>query len=315
MRCGNISVSQNKSNYYVSDYVSIKNIIIPIFDFFHLNSTKYSQFNIFKEAAELIYNKSHLTDLGLSRLIYLKSIANIDSTTPESFNITANWLLGFIEGDATFSTYKIRPRLRFECHSKEEKLFIKIQEFLKIGKVVKSIRIRDKIYYSVILDIFDIYYLKLIIVPLFKNLNFHTKKYLDFCNWCYIVDFYYWGYHLIPVGKDLILEIKSIMNKGRLINRNKNLNKEDMIIKINNLLNKPSPYVIKNDKRKKRIQENKTVYRKYKKITVLNTTNNKESIFKNITEVTRTLKISNVKIKSILNTGLVYKNYIFYIYK
>lgn len=132
LRCGNISVSKNKCNYYISDYYSIKNIIIPLFDNFHLNSTKYSQYIVFKNTAELIHNKSHLTNEGLFKLIYLKSILNTNTYVLNFINITDNWLLGFIEGDATFSTSNIyRPRLKFESHIKEEKLFFKYMSILK----------------------------------------------------------------------------------------------------------------------------------------------------------------------------------------
>lgn len=128
LKCGNISISKNRCNYYISDFYFIKNRIIPLFDYFHLNSTKYSQFIMFKNVAGLIYNKSHLTNEGLSKLIHLKNMTYSNIYTFESFNITDNWLLGFIEGDATFSTGSIyRPRFKFECHIKEEKLFLKIQ--------------------------------------------------------------------------------------------------------------------------------------------------------------------------------------------
>jgi cytochrome c oxidase subunit 3 len=315
LRCGNISVSKNRCNYYINDFYSIKNIIIPLFEYFQLNSTKYSQYIVFKNAAELIYNKSHLTNDGLSKLIYLKSMLNINAYTPDSFNITDNWLLGFIEGDATFSTGNIyRPRLKFECHIKEEKLFLKIHEYLKKGKVVTSKRIRDKIYWSVILDISDIPYFKFVFIPLFKNLNFHTNKYLDFCNWCYIVDLYYLGYHLILEGKSLITEIKSVMNKGRLINMNKNVEIKNINTKVVNLLNKSSPYVIINGKKHRRVN-NILLKPKNNKIIVINETENKESIYKSISEVSRTLKINRGKITSILDTGLIYKNYIFNLYK
>jgi hypothetical protein len=88
-----------------------------------------------------------------------------------------------MEGDATFSTTNIyRPRLKFECHFKEEKLFIEIQKYLEKGKTGITERNRNnKVYKSVILDISDIYYLKLIFIPMFKNLSFHTNKFVDFC--------------------------------------------------------------------------------------------------------------------------------------
>ena len=315
IKCGNISISKNRCNFYVSDFYSIINIIIPIFNYFHLNSTKYSQFIVFRNAAELIRSKLHLTDEGLSRIIHLKNIANIDVYTPKSFNITNYWLLGFVEGDATFSTGSIyRPRLRFECNIKEEKLFLNIQKYFGKGKVVTSSRIRNKIYKSVILDISDIKYFKFVLIPLYKNLNFYTNKYLDFCLWCNIVDLYYLGYHLTLEGKDLIKEIKSIMNRRRLINKNENLYIKDVNIKIINLLNKPSPYVIQNGERYKRINDKIFKFRKYK-IIVINKVENKEFIYESLSEAARTLQISRKKIMSILDTGLIYKNYIFNLYK
>lgn len=54
-------------------------------------------------------------------------------------------------------------------------------------------------------------------------------------------------------GQSLIKEIKSLMNKQRLINNTENLNIQDMNIKVINLLSKPSPYIIINGKRQKKI--------------------------------------------------------------
>jgi LAGLIDADG endonuclease len=90
LKCGNISYFKTSCTYRVSDKESIESIIIPLFSFFHLNSSKYSQFTVFKEAAEIIFNKSHLTYEGLSKLIYLRSIINGNPCTPELFNITDN---------------------------------------------------------------------------------------------------------------------------------------------------------------------------------------------------------------------------------
>ena len=76
---------------------------------------------------ELIDNKSHLIKEELSEIIDLKNKVNFNLYIPELINITDNWLLGFIEGDATFSTGNIyRLRWIFECDIKEKKLFLKI---------------------------------------------------------------------------------------------------------------------------------------------------------------------------------------------
>jgi len=310
LKTGNISISKERCNYYVSDFKSIIHIIIPIFNFFLLNSSKYSQFLTFKQAATIIYDKTHLINVGFSKLLYLRNNIYENPNSPNLIRITDNWLLGFIEGDATFSTLKLRPRLKFECHVKEERLFLSIRDYLDVGKVVKTVRYRkksNKSEYSVILDIWDIYFLKLILVPLLISLDFHTNKYLDFCNWCYITNLYYWGYHLISEGKELIIEIKSYMNKSRLVNFNKKINYDEVKLKVTNLFNVPSPYVIKNTKRVKRFDGKMLNL----EVIVLNTIDNNEFRYHSINEAACALRISRKKIRSLLGTGIVYKNYIF----
>jgi len=43
-----------------------------------------------------------------------------------------------------------------------------------------------------------------------------TKKFKDFNDWSFVVDIYYFGYHLLPEGKLLITEIKNSWNNFRL---------------------------------------------------------------------------------------------------
>lgn len=50
LQCGSISISKvnNRCNYFVSDAFSLIHIIIPIFKYAPLNSSKYSQFKVFE---------------------------------------------------------------------------------------------------------------------------------------------------------------------------------------------------------------------------------------------------------------------------
>jgi len=123
LKCGNISISKDRCNFYISDFNSIINIVIPIFNNFQLNSTKYSKFIIFKNAANIIRSKSHLTREGLIHITYLKDIMHEEPYCPDIFFITDNWLIGFMEGDVTFSTNKFRPWVKFECQLGEKKTF------------------------------------------------------------------------------------------------------------------------------------------------------------------------------------------------
>ena len=47
LRCGKISISKNRCNFFVNDHLSLINSIIPIFNQVPLKSSKYSQFLIF----------------------------------------------------------------------------------------------------------------------------------------------------------------------------------------------------------------------------------------------------------------------------
>ena len=66
LQCGKISISEpnNRCNFFVNDAFSLINIILPIFNYVQLNSSKFSQFKVFEEAVKLLKDKSHLTIEG-----------------------------------------------------------------------------------------------------------------------------------------------------------------------------------------------------------------------------------------------------------
>lgn len=166
-------------------------------------------------------------------------------------NITDFWLGGFTDGDGTFSTSKLVPRLKYENHIKELELFLKIQEYLKSGKLIitKPRLDRPGSNATVVLEFNVIYVLKSLIIPLFSRHLFHinpdggasfpftgdileinpisfleskdfsvlqTKKLKDFCDWSIIVIIVFYGYHRLPEGISIINELKKRMNNFRL---------------------------------------------------------------------------------------------------
>lgn len=239
LNCGHISISGKRCNYFVNDRESLINVILPIFNYAKLNSSKYFQFLIFEKAINLIKNKYHLTEEGKLEIIkyfHEIKIVNKTSTSKNKSDIIISdyWLGGFTDGDGCFSSSKYYPKLKFENHIKELELFESIKEFFNSGnltilKARKNIKNGYATNSMVVLEFNNIHNLKNVIIPFYKNNGYATnfsgwlrqsilksKKYLDFCDWSILVNICYYGYHKLPLGIDLFCQIKERMNNFRL---------------------------------------------------------------------------------------------------
>jgi hypothetical protein len=72
LKCGHISKSEGRLNYFVNDINSLLYIIVPLFEYVNLNSSKYYHFDLFKKAVFLTKDKSHLSDKGKLYIINIK---------------------------------------------------------------------------------------------------------------------------------------------------------------------------------------------------------------------------------------------------
>lgn len=227
------------------------NVILPIFNFRELNSSKYYDYLIFEKVINLVKNKQHLSLKGRKDIIkYDIEMKNKDYKSRPScdIKITDYWLGGFTDGDATFSINKLTPRFKFENNVKELELLYKPQEYLKSGNLITSKPRKGRLNYNatVVLEFNQMYVLKTLIIPLFYRYLFHngekenflflsinqikpisflednnfsilqTKKLQDFCYWSIIVNIVFYGYHKLPQAISIINEIKGYMNKFRL---------------------------------------------------------------------------------------------------
>ena len=127
-----ISISNNKCNFFINDQFHLLNVVLPIFNYFTLNSSKRFQFEIFQIAVRLTINKFYLTAAG--KAIFLNCYFDMKKpyvAVIENICITTQWLAGFISGDGSFSfTIKTGPRLKLENHIKELVLYQQIAVFL-----------------------------------------------------------------------------------------------------------------------------------------------------------------------------------------
>jgi cytochrome c oxidase subunit 3 len=347
LKSGHISVSGYRCNYFINDKDSLINVILPIFKFVELNSSKYYDYLIFEKAANLVKNKLHLSSNGKQDMI--KYYLEMKNKSPRSkpnhdIKISDYWLGGFTDGDATFSTNKLIPRLKFENHIKELELFYKIREYLKSGNLtIKSRNDRPNHNKVVVLEFNQITVLKTLIIPLFskylfmekqenmffnideiksisfmQNNNFsilQTKKQQDFCHWSNIVTIIFYGYHTLPQGISIINEIKHCINSFRLttnLKYNFSGKISDKIISINSklldIVSLPTPYVIKGANRYLR-ETNKLVPGKLSLIAIDNYGNKKTYL--SINECSKSLAFGKLTIKNCLLKGNTHKGYKF----
>ena len=255
----------NMSSLSVVKKEEIK-VLIDILSKIPLNTTKRLNFEDWKQAYELYFGVDNISDRGETILEKIDKIKKGMNTkrhyeTPKfDFHITKYWLLGFIEGEGSFSISKERLQQIFFLGqvSSERPLLEKISEYLESY-------IESSISYSTNnKSIFAIYdkpgnalrtrkpfsslhcanqeYLLKVLVPLLDTLTWQTKKYMDFKDWSAILEIKAAGLHLSPQGKELVQKVISQMNNYRL-STNPNKTKIDrnlLYSEITDLLAQPS---------------------------------------------------------------------------
>ena len=323
LKCGHISKSKDRINYFVNDRNSLLHVILPIFDYVNLNSSKSHHFLLFKKAVTLLKDNSHLSHTGKLVIIQCKKEINNMSGKwiPSSINskITKFWLAGFIDGDGTFSTNKFVPRFRLENHIRELELYNKIKEFLNLGNLRLTSQTTDRVNSNplVALEVNRIKELTQVLIPLMYDSDTIILKSLkskDFTLWLYLVNIYYKGYHTIPEGHYLFGAIKLHINKFRLTTNTNLLDNMQRIsiYEIENLIYKlylvDSPYVIKQGAR---------YYRDTDKLVsegtnlIVTDSNGKKTIHPSMADCAKNLKIGRNKIKHCLISGEPFKGYTF----
>jgi hypothetical protein len=321
LKCGHITISGSKCNYFINDKESLIQIILPIFNAVKLNSSKYYQFIIFEKAVNLIKNKNHLTSNGKLNMISLHKAIKGNYLAPSSevlslSNFTLHWLGGFTDGDGSFSISNYKPRLKYENHIKELELFKKIKMFLGTSaniNLTKQRVNRPNSNLTVCLDITKIEFLKHNIITLFSEPGIlKNKKLKDFKDWCILTDLYYFGYHLTSEGKILINEIKNQWNNFRLLSGRSPAPTLDLETRFKEILLIPCPYEVKNGIRY--IRGTNNLVSESLNIICIDTSSNKIlASYSSISECSRNLKINRATIKKYLLTGETYKNFKFII--
>lgn len=259
LQCGHISKSKDRVNYFVNDINSLLYVIIPLFDYVNLNSSKFHHYELFKKAVLLTKDKSHLSDKGKFNIIaYQKEMQSmsgkwVPSSINNQINITKYWLAGFIDAEGSFSTNKYVPRFKLENHIKELELYNKIREFFNVGNVLFTLPRVDRVNSNptVVLEINKVQEIRDNLLPLLYDnysILFKTLKAQDLGLWLKLVDLYYKGYHTTLEGKYIFDAIKLHINKYRLTT-NTNLSEKISLSEVDRLISKlylqESPYEVR----------------------------------------------------------------------
>ena len=227
---------QVKVIYSIDSNKDLQKLLIH-FNKYPLISEKAADLYLFKQAVELITNKTHLTEQGLLNIVNIKASMNLGlsdklktefkgyipverpvintENIPDPF-----WISGFVAGEGCFDALitnsnnkigkRIQLRLRIVQHERDLKLMENIIKYLGAGKIYKY---PDKLAVSLtILKLSDI---NEKIIPFFNKYPIDGIKLNDYLDWCKINQLMNNGLHLSNEGLNIIQKIKSGMNKGR----------------------------------------------------------------------------------------------------
>lgn len=153
--------------------------------------------------------------------------------------ITPYWLLGLIEGEASFSISKsntLNTTFYLCLTSAQAPLVNAIKDFLISHLIREDILKLPLDYQDSIRKVIGVYsrkqrgnskpFIELVVtqtgflvdklIPLLSSLTFATKKYKDFLDWAFITSLIYKGKHSTEKGRELIIKISNGMNLHRL---------------------------------------------------------------------------------------------------
>lgn len=238
--CGRLNSERNTLVYTISQLSAIETILIPLFEQFPLNTTKYLDYLALKKAFFMFKNRKsnefNKQDLYLE-IIKLKDSMNdnrvkYDLPVDHHIKITGNYLVGLLEGDGSFylNKHDMTPRVSLVTTTPNKVVLEKIRQYLLnqldeysyiLGSSTKLINIYDKKLKGnnkpiSILEISQIDYLCNILIPYFDSLQFRTKKYKDYLDFRTIAFLILEGKHLTEKGKQLIIKLGDNMNNNRL---------------------------------------------------------------------------------------------------
>lgn len=215
--------------YSVQSINDLVTVIIPHFLKYPLITQKQADFILFSLVVKLIYNKEHLTEEGIHKILSIRASMNKGLTRglkdlfPNIIGVdrplinnqiikSPFWLVGFVDGEGCFYL-KINKSKRVSLvfsitqHSRDVHLFNVIKDYINCG-VIEEVSTRPN---EVNLIVYKLNDLVIKIIPIFDNYLI-TKKYLDLKYFKEVSDLMLKKEHLIEEGLKKIISIKELKN-------------------------------------------------------------------------------------------------------
>lgn len=191
-------VNNNLIRYQVRSINDLA-IIIAHFDQYPLISQKWSDYQLFRQAFQIVNRKEHLSIEGLKKILSLKASMNkgglsdklkgvlpniipVQRPLPElPINISPYWLAGFITGEGCFfiNIYKATTKLGFAVslvfqvtqHSRDLELMKRLISFFECGRyALRSNKDYGDFLVTTFSDIYDKFYRS------FKNMKLKVPR-------------------------------------------------------------------------------------------------------------------------------------------
>ena len=236
---GNIRVRgrDNQLIYSVSSVKDIKNIIIPHFINYPLFTQKWSDFELFKSAIDIIDSKEHLIEEGLHKLIAIKASMNkgLSQLLSSEFSVKPcprpsvklpdvldyNWIAGFVEAEGCFYAEINKSKstrtgksvglgFKIGLHSRDNPVLLKLHEQLCCGGVREDLKYNSSTF--LVRNTADIF---TNIIPIFEKYPLFGVKRLNYLDFCQIAILIKNKEHLTKKGLNTIEKIKDGMNTKR----------------------------------------------------------------------------------------------------
>jgi len=266
LNCGQIHIGEKAANFYITSTKDISNIIIPLFEQFPLNGTKYLDYLAFKQAVSLNLDTSLSKETRIELISQLCSSMNTqrsDFSMPShhTIRITPYWLLGLLEGESsfclndpknmgisfslalTFTQYPLILALKsyFDNFNIDDAFIKKYSDIISNRSYItvkKAQTITSKPVAE--LNIRQVNYIVETLIPMLEDLCFVTKKQKDFNDFSLIAHLIYRGLHNTKQGRELIVAISKGMNNYRLSNKGDQKVSDDLI---NEVLSMKDEYI------------------------------------------------------------------------